>query len=106
MMSRQREPTGGRQYCCKLFAEALAASGQIGMAVNAKRNSVVDLFFEIEFRALSSHDDHVSLSAENAKICREVRQAISYCPFCGTNLHDHYNSRRELFAIVADADMT
>jgi hypothetical protein len=81
-------------YCCSLFQDALSLKGEGGLAVVARRNDVVGLYFDIEFRAFAKNNEPENLDTGEYKCYLWGQNTIKYCPWCGINLDDFYNDKQ------------
>jgi hypothetical protein len=86
-------------HCCTVFKWALESKGQRGIAVVARRMPKLGLFFELEFRAVAHEDEGRLASTGTVKLMLSVRQAIKFCPWCGTQLLSFYGNKLESLTV-------
>ena len=75
------------------------------MAILVGHDRHAGLFFLLEFRALAQNDEKVVLNTGPTKVCRDFRQGILFCPWCGTELRLFYSGLENSLPLLAPEEV-
>lgn len=90
--------------CCQVFSSLVSAGTDHGFAEVPELHPDFGLVFFLQYRAVAADNDEVLFEPSNMPIVRKVRQAIKFCPWCGTNLASYYGNDPSHFPFLTMRD--